>query len=72
VKGFRNEYRVVPRWGFANPERVWYGAQCRRWWFPVWVELDYYETEDEAAAKCRKHARDERELPPVRYLGRLP
>lgn len=67
----RNEYRIV-RWLGPATGRLWYRAECRRWWFPFWVEVDFFGDRGEAIACCEKHAAPSPAKSPPEYLGRLP
>jgi hypothetical protein len=61
-----SRYRVV------RDHYLGFEAQISRWWFPVWMELNYSNTNaslEAAEALCRRHAISGRA---ILYLGRLP
>lgn len=67
---FRNEYRIG-RWHGPATGRLWYTAECRRWWLPIWTRLDFFGSRDECAECCKKHASGSVKHEPE-SLGRLP
>ena len=56
------EYRIV------TDEFNGYEVQCRRWWFPIWLQvgINSHRTIEEARAFAEGAARSE-----VEYLGRF-
>lgn len=59
----KNEYRIV-RDNYAG-----YEVQIRRWWFPLWVQVNFINTHF-SIERAEKYAKDHANGD-VKYLGRL-
>lgn len=64
----KNEYRIVTD-AYAG-----YEVQVRRWWFPLWMQVNFtntHRTPEEAEEYAKRYARGLLRAP-VQYLGKLP
>lgn len=62
------KYRVVRDEHFYD----YYQAQCRHWWFPVWINLGYAKSSiAEAEDICVRHAEDKKKPRVVKVVHPL-
>ena len=61
----KNEYRIV------TDSWLGYEVQIRRWWFPLWLEIDTntHPSIERAERFAERHAKEKGS---TKYLGKLP